>query len=78
MISHRMIYLPVLKWLGTTFTILGAVLTALGGHDPVNVWAFNIGALGWLLAATLMRDSALITVNAVLLTIYAIGVILRL
>ena len=78
MILHRMIYWPVLKWLGTGFTILGALLTALGGHDPVNVWAFNIGALGWLLAATLMRDSALITVNAVLLTIYAIGAILRL
>ena len=70
-------WLPVLKWLGTGFTILGALLTALGGHDPWNVWAFNIGALGWLLAATLMRDSALITVNAVLLTIYAIGAILR-
>ena len=70
-------WLPALKWLGTGFTILGALLTALGGHDPWNVWAFNIGALGWLLAATLMRDSALITVNAVLLTIYAIGAILR-
>ena len=70
-------WLPALKWLGTGFTILGALLTALGGHDPVNVWAFNIGALGWLLAAALMRDSALITVNAVLLTIYAIGAILR-
>ena len=70
-------WLPASKWLGTGFTILGALLTALGRHDPWNVWAFNIGALGWLLAATIMRDSALITVNAVLLTIYAIGAILR-
>ncbi len=70
--------LTVLKWVGTGFTILGALLTSLGGFDPYNVWAFNIGAVSWLIAAVKMRDTALITVNAVLLTIYVIGAILRL
>jgi hypothetical protein len=73
-----MMTLTTLKWLGTGFTILGALLTSLGGWDPLNVWAFNLGALFWLWASIRMRDSALITVNAVLLTIYVIGSIIRL
>jgi hypothetical protein len=70
--------LAVLKWLGTAFTILGALLTSLGGLDPYNVIAFNLGAVFWLWAAVKMQDSALITVNAVLLTIYVFGAIIRL
>lgn len=72
-----MTLLTYLKWKGTAFTILGAVLTSLTGFDPYNVWAFNIGAISWLAAAVMMKDSALITVNAVLLTIYALGTIIR-
>ena len=73
-----MMKLNILKWLGTGFTILGALLTSLGGFDPYNVLAFNLGAIFWLWASIIMRESALITVNAVLLTIYVFGAILRL
>ena len=73
-----MMNLTALKWLGTAFTILGALLTSLEGFDPYNVAAFNLVAIFWLWASVRMRDSALITVNAVLLTIYVIGAILRL
>ena len=76
--TKNMMNLTVLKWLGTGFTILGALLTSLEGFDPYNVAAFNLGAVFWLWASCRMRDSALITVNAVLLTIYVIGAILRL
>lgn len=69
--------LNTLKWLGTGFTILGALLTALEGFDPWNVWAFNLGALFWLWASVRMRDAALMAVNSALLTIYVIGAILR-
>lgn len=69
--------LNTLKWLGTAFTILGALLTALEGFDPWNVFAFNLGALFWLWASVRMRDAALMAVNASLLTIYVIGAILR-
>lgn len=72
-----MINTEYLKWLGTGFTILGALLTSLAGFDPWNVWAFNLGAIFWLWASLRMRESALITVNAVLLTIYVFGAILR-
>lgn len=72
-----MMTLNVLKWLGTGFTILGALLTSLTGFDPLNVYAFNLGAIFWLWASIRMRDSALMAVNASLLTIYVIGTILR-
>jgi hypothetical protein len=70
--------LTVLKWLGTAFTIAGALLTSLEGYDPYNVLAFNLGAIFWLWASVLMKDAALMAVNASLLTIYVFGTILRL
>jgi len=73
-----MIKTEYLKWLGTAFTILGALLTSLGDWDPYNVTAFNLGAAFWLWASIRMREVSLITVNAVLLTIYLIGSIIRL
>ena len=73
-----MITLNVLKWLGTGFTVLGALLTALEGFDPYNVYAFNLGAGFWLWASVRMQDAALMAVNASLLTIYVIGSIIRL
>ena len=76
--TKNMMNLNTLKWLGTGFTILGALLTSLGDSDPYNVAAFNLGALFWLWASCRMRELSLITVNAVLLTIYAVGTILRL
>ena len=73
-----MMTLTTLKWLGTGFTILGALLTSLTGFDPYNVYAFNLGAIFWLWASVRMQDAALMAVNAALLTIYVIGSILRL
>jgi len=83
-LAHRaynttmMIRTDTLKWLGTGFTILGALLTSLGSYDPWNVAAFNLGAIFWLWASIRMRELSLITVNAVLLTIYVFGTIIRL
>ena len=70
--------LNTLKWLGTGFTVLGALLTSLEGFDPWNVYAFNLGAVFWLWASIRMQDAALMAVNASLLTIYVIGSIIRL
>ena len=42
-------YLNACKWVGTFFSIVGALATA-GGFDPVNIIAFNLGAVFWLLA----------------------------
>ena len=69
-------YLNACKWIGTVATIVGALATA-GGFDPVNIIAFNVGAVFWLLASIRMKDAALMSVNAGLLGIYALGAIVR-
>lgn len=69
-------YLSVCKWVGTGSTVLGAVFTSCG-YDPHNIIAFNLGSIFWLLAAIRMKDSALMSVNAGLLGIYAVGAVVR-
>ena len=69
-------YLNACKWVGTAATIVGALATA-GGFDPVNIIAFNVGAVFWLLASIRMKDAALMSVNAGLLGIFALGAIVR-
>lgn len=69
-------YLNACKWIGTAATIVGALATA-GGFDPVNIIAFNVGAVFWLLVSIRMKDAALMSVNAGLLGIYALGAIVR-
>ena len=66
----------VLKWVGTILTVGGALMTAIG-VDPLNIYLFNVGALAWLIAAIRMKELSLIVVNGALLTIYVIGLILR-
>ena len=69
-------YLNACKWVGTAATIVGALATA-GGFDPINIVAFNIGAAFWLLASIRMKDAALMSVNAGLLGIFALGALVR-
>jgi hypothetical protein len=69
-------YLNACKWVGTAATIVGALATA-GGFDPVNIIAFNVGAVFWLLASIRMKDATLMSVNAGLLGIYTLGAIVR-
>lgn len=66
----------VFKWLGTGFTLAGAIATALA-FDPLNVLLFNLGSLSWLIAAVRMRDNSLIAVNSGLLAIYFVGFLIR-
>jgi hypothetical protein len=66
----------VLKWVGTILTVGGALMTAID-VDPLNIYLFNAGALIWLVAAVRMKELSLIVVNGALLTIYVIGLILR-
>jgi hypothetical protein len=66
----------VLKWLGTAFTLAGAIATSLA-IDPLNVYLFNAGAVTWLVAAIRMKEISLIVVNAGLLVVYMFGVFYR-
>lgn len=68
--------LSATQWLGTTFTILGALATS-AGLDPYNIIFFNLGSLFWLTASIRMKNPALMAVNAALLGIYLLGAIVR-
>lgn len=61
-----------LKWAGTVVTLAGALCTSLR-VDPLNVYLLNVGALLFLWWAFRIRDRAMITVNAGLLSIYVLG-----
>ena len=67
----------LLKWTGTVLTLIGAVLTSID-IQPYNVWLLNIGSAVFVVWAVRIRDGAMITVNLGLLTIYTIGVVIRL
>lgn len=64
----------LLKWSATALTLAGAVLTSLA-IDPINVYLLNAGSVLFLIWAVRIRDTALIAVNAGLLTIYAVGTV---
>ena len=67
----------LLKWTGTVLTLIGAVLTSID-IQPYNVWLLNIGSAVFVAWAVRIKDGAMITVNLGLLTIYSVGVIIRL
>lgn len=64
----------LLKWSATALTLAGAVLTSLA-IDPINVYLLNAGSVLFLIWAVRIQDTALIAVNAGLLTIYAVGTV---
>jgi hypothetical protein len=65
-----------IKWVATVVTLIGALATALQ-FDPLNIYLLNAGAILFLWWAFLIKDKAMITVNAGLLGIYIVGLIVR-
>jgi hypothetical protein len=65
-----------IKWVATVITLGGAIATALM-FDPLNIWLLNLGAFLFLIWGFLIKDKAMITVNAGLLIIYLIGLAVR-
>lgn len=62
-----------LKWFATVVTLTGAVCTSFR-FDPLNIYMLNAGALLFLIWSILIKDKALIVVNAGLLLIYILGI----
>jgi hypothetical protein len=64
----------ILKWTGMALVIAGALCTSLR-IDPLNIMLLNLGALVYMIWAMRIREMNLVIVNAVLLAIYAIGLL---
>ena len=65
-----------IKWIATAITLSGALATALM-FDPLNIYLLNIGAALFLVWCYLIRDKAMMTVNAGLLATYILGLVIR-
>ena len=65
-----------LKWVATLITLAGALATALA-LDPLNIWLLNLGSVLFLMWGILIKEKAMVAVNAGLLGIYAFGLLLR-
>jgi hypothetical protein len=65
-----------IKWAATAVTLVGALATALM-YDPLNIYLLNLGAFLFLIWGYMIKDKAMITVNAGLLFIYIIGIMVR-
>lgn len=66
----------VLKWSGMALVIAGALCTSFR-IDPLNIILLNAGALVYMLWALRIREMNLVIVNAVLLAIYAVGLMYK-
>jgi hypothetical protein len=66
----------IAKQLGLIATLTGAGLTALNIY-PLNIIFLNLGAGLYLFWSIRIRDWNLAAVNGGILTIYAIGVIIK-
>ena len=71
-----MLFRCKVKWVATGVTLCGALATALM-FDPLNIWLLNLGAALFLWWGFLIKDKAMITVNAGLLAIYIVGLWIR-
>jgi hypothetical protein len=66
-----------IKWTATAVTLTGAVLASLNIY-PACAIVLNLGSFLFLIWSILIRDRAMITVNAGLLTIYTVGLLVKL
>jgi hypothetical protein len=66
-----------IKWIATAVTLTGAVFASLNIY-PLSAITLNLGSATFLIWAVLIRDRAMITVNAGLLAIYTVGLAIKL
>lgn len=67
----------IIKWIATVVTLFGALATSLK-FDPLNIYLLNLGAFLFLVWGVLIKERAMIAVNAGLLAIYLMGFLTRL
>jgi hypothetical protein len=65
------------KWLATSVTLTGAIFASIDIY-PLSAITLNAGSLLFLIWSIRIRDRAMITVNLGLLTIYTVGLLVKL
>jgi hypothetical protein len=65
------------KWLATSVTLAGAIFASIDIY-PLSAITLNAGSLLFLIWSIRIRDRAMITVNLGLLTIYTVGLLVKL
>jgi hypothetical protein len=74
MTDRRENTLKAIKWTGTILCLLGIGLTSFNIY-PLNVFLSLIGSALWTWAGWLQRDTPLVLVEGVAVTLYFIGAI---
>lgn len=74
MTDHRRNTLKAIKWAGTILCLLGIGLTSFNIY-PLNVFLSLIGSALWTWAGWMQRDTPLVLVEGVAVTLYFIGAI---
>jgi hypothetical protein len=64
----------ILEWTSTAVLLVGVYLTAVNIY-PMNVYISLIGNFGWLVVAVLWRKWSLLTVQLVIVALYAYGML---
>jgi hypothetical protein len=66
--------LKAIKWTGTILCLIGIALTSFNVY-PLNVFLSLIGSALWAWAGWMQRDTPLVLVEGVAVTLYFIGAI---
>lgn len=69
--------IDIVKWIATVITLIGALATSLK-FDPLNIYLLNAGAFLFHVWGIMIKERAMIAVNAGLLAIYIVGMLMRL
>lgn len=64
----------LLKWLASLFQIAGYSATAFG-LDPLNLYLFLVGLIGWFAVGYIWRDKAIMLIHVVALGAMLAGMI---
>ena len=63
-----------IKWASSVLLIIAMIMTSANIH-PYNLYPATVGMIGWLIVGLLWHDRALIVLNAISVSIYAVGIL---
>lgn len=71
---RRFDYVFFIKWVSTVILLVGVALTTRNVY-PLNVYVSLVGNVGWLFVGIVWREWSLITVQTVIVLLYASGMV---